>query len=51
MTILDQQQALVSVSRTVKDLAAGSEIEFDDFGAHELKGIPDEHPIFKVTAI
>ena len=51
MTILDQQQALVSVSRTVKDLVAGSGIEFDDFGTHELKGISDEHPIFKVSAI
>ena len=40
----------ILVSRTVKDLVAGSGIEFEDFGIHELKGIPDEHQIFKVTA-
>jgi hypothetical protein len=51
VAIFGQQEELVSVSRTVKDLVAGSGIEFDDFGTHELKGIPDEHPIFKVTAI
>jgi class 3 adenylate cyclase len=31
----------VLVSRTVKDLVAGSGIEFSDRGVHELKGIPD----------
>jgi pimeloyl-ACP methyl ester carboxylesterase len=40
----------ILVSRTVKDLVAGSGIEFGNFGTHELKGIPDEHQIFKVTA-
>jgi class 3 adenylate cyclase/pimeloyl-ACP methyl ester carboxylesterase len=40
----------ILVSRTVKDLVAGSGIEFEDFGTHELKGIPDEHQIFKVLA-
>ena len=40
----------ILVSRTVKDLVAGSGIEFEDFGTHELKGIPDEHQIFRVTA-
>ena len=40
----------ILVSRTVKDLVAGSGIEFEDFGTHELKGIPDEHQILKVTA-
>jgi len=40
----------ILVSRTVKDLVAGSGIEFEDFGIHELKGIPDEHQIFKVLA-
>jgi class 3 adenylate cyclase len=30
----------VFVSSTVKDLVAGSGIEFDDRGAHELKGVP-----------
>jgi class 3 adenylate cyclase len=31
----------VLVSRTVKDLVAGSGIEFTDRGVHELKGVPD----------
>ncbi len=30
----------VVVSSTVKDLVAGSGIEFEDRGLHELKGIP-----------
>ena len=30
----------VLVSQTVKDLVAGSGIEFEDRGAHELKGVP-----------
>jgi pimeloyl-ACP methyl ester carboxylesterase len=33
--------AEVLVSRTVKDLVAGSGIEFDDRGEHTLKGVPD----------
>ena len=36
----------VLVSGTVKDLTAGSGIEFDDRGAHELKGIPDSWRIY-----
>ena len=31
----------VLVSRTVKDLVAGSGIKFEDYGAHTLKGIPE----------
>jgi class 3 adenylate cyclase len=31
----------VLVSRTVKDLVAGSGIEFADRGVHQLKGVPD----------
>jgi hypothetical protein len=31
----------VLVSRTVKDLVAGSGIAFEDFGAYTLKGIPE----------
>ncbi len=31
----------VMVTRTVKDLTAGSGLSFDDMGIHELKGIPD----------
>lgn len=40
----------VLVSRTVKDLVAGSGIEFADRGRHELKGIPDEWEILAVTS-
>jgi pimeloyl-ACP methyl ester carboxylesterase len=40
----------ILVSRTIKDLVAGSGIEFEDFGTHILKGIPDEHQIFKVIS-
>jgi class 3 adenylate cyclase/pimeloyl-ACP methyl ester carboxylesterase len=36
----------VVVSRTVKDLTAGSTVEFADRGTHELKGIPDEWQLF-----
>ena len=38
----------IVVSRTVRDLVAGSGIEFEDFGVHTLKGIPDEHPLYLV---
>jgi class 3 adenylate cyclase len=31
----------VLVSRTVKDLVAGSGLEFQERGSHELKGVPD----------
>ena len=40
----------IVVSRTVKDLVAGSGIEFEDFGVHTLKGISGEHQLFKVVA-
>jgi class 3 adenylate cyclase len=38
----------VLVSRTVKDLVAGSGIEFTDRGLHELKGIPGEWHLYAV---
>lgn len=38
----------VLVSSTVKDLVAGSEIQFSDRGAHALKGIPGEWRLFAV---
>jgi pimeloyl-ACP methyl ester carboxylesterase/class 3 adenylate cyclase len=38
----------VLVSNTVKDLVAGSGIEFTDRGARELKGIPGEWRLFAV---
>jgi class 3 adenylate cyclase len=36
----------VLVSSTVKDLVAGSAIEFDDRGRHSLKGVPGEWLLF-----
>jgi class 3 adenylate cyclase len=36
----------VLVSSTVKDLVAGSGIEFADRGAHQLKGVPGEWRLF-----
>jgi class 3 adenylate cyclase/pimeloyl-ACP methyl ester carboxylesterase len=40
----------VLVSSTVKDLVAGSEIDFEDRGSHELKGIPGEWKLYAVSA-
>jgi class 3 adenylate cyclase len=38
----------VFVSSTVKDLVAGSGIEFENRGAHRLKGVPGEWQVFAV---
>jgi class 3 adenylate cyclase len=38
----------VLVSSTVKDLVAGSGIEFEDRGTRELKGVPGEWRLFAV---
>ena len=40
----------VLVSRTVKDLVAGSGLQFDDRGTHRLKGLPDEWQLFAASA-
>ncbi len=39
----------VLVSGTVKDLVAGSGIEFMPRGVHALKGVPAEWPLFVVA--
>jgi class 3 adenylate cyclase len=39
----------VLASRTVRDLVAGSGIEFEHRGRHTLKGVPDEWDILAVT--
>jgi pimeloyl-ACP methyl ester carboxylesterase len=39
----------ILVSSTVKDLVAGSGIEFSERGKHELKGVPGEWQLFAVT--
>ncbi|HTR73372.1 MAG TPA: hypothetical protein VMG80_07225 [Solirubrobacteraceae bacterium] len=38
------------MSRTGKDLVAGSGIEFSDRGAHTLKGVPDAWRLYAVGA-
>lgn len=38
----------ILVSRTVTDLVAGSGIEFEDRGGHELKGVPGSFQLFAV---
>ena len=38
----------VLVSRTVRDLVAGSEITLEDRGSHVLKGVGDEWPLYAV---
>jgi class 3 adenylate cyclase len=39
----------VRVSNTIKDLVAGSEIEFEDCGRHELAGLPGDWPLWRVV--
>jgi class 3 adenylate cyclase len=40
----------ILVSRTVRDLVAGSGIGFVDTGPHELKGVPDRWELYSVAA-
>ena len=40
----------VLVSRTLRDLVIGSGLEFEDRGAHELKGVPGEWNLFAVAS-
>lgn len=40
----------VLASRTVRDLAAGSAVEFAAFGARELKGVPGEWELYRVAS-
>jgi class 3 adenylate cyclase len=39
----------VLVSRTVKDLVAGSGLEFSERGTHELKGVPDTWELYEAS--
>ena len=39
----------VVVSGTVRDLVAGSGLEFTDFGRHQLKGVPGEWQLYAVA--
>jgi class 3 adenylate cyclase len=40
------QSGEVLVSSTVKDLVAGSGLEFEDRGIHELKGVPGKWQLY-----
>jgi class 3 adenylate cyclase len=39
----------VLVSRTVRDLVAGSGLHFEDFGQHQLKGVEGEWTLFRAV--
>jgi class 3 adenylate cyclase len=43
--------AEILVSRTVRDLVAGSGIAFADRGRHKLSAVNDQWPLFAVTAV
>ena len=44
------QAGEVLASRTVRDLAVGSKLEFEDRGTHTLKGVSDDWQLFAVHA-
>jgi class 3 adenylate cyclase/alpha-beta hydrolase superfamily lysophospholipase len=43
------QASEILVSRTVKDLVAGSGLSFEDAGEHELRGVPDRWLLYRVV--
>jgi class 3 adenylate cyclase len=47
MALAGQDEVLVS--RTVKDLVAGSGLRFEDRGTHALKGVPERWQVFRAT--
>jgi class 3 adenylate cyclase len=47
MALASQDEVLVS--RTVKDLVAGSGLRFEDRGTHALKGVPERWEVFRAT--
>jgi len=40
------EEGEILVSRTVRDLVVGSGLDFEDRGAHELKGVPEDWQIY-----
>jgi class 3 adenylate cyclase len=47
--VMDRAQpSEVLVSSTVKDLVVGSGIDFEERGAHELRGVPGEWQLYSV---
>jgi class 3 adenylate cyclase/outer membrane protein assembly factor BamB len=49
MSLADAGEILVT--STTKELATGSGFGFEDFSAHELKGVPGTWQVFAVTAV
>jgi class 3 adenylate cyclase/streptogramin lyase len=41
----------VLISSTVRDLTAGSDLDFEDFGVHELKGVAAQMHLFSVRQV
>ena len=39
----------IYVSRTLRDLVAGSRLQFEDLGSFELKGVPDEWQVLRMV--
>jgi class 3 adenylate cyclase len=39
------------VTSTVRDLVAGSGIEFEDRGRHQFKGISESRRVYRVSAV
>ncbi len=39
----------VVVSTTVRDVLDGTDLAFEDFGRHELKGLPGERQLFRIS--
>jgi class 3 adenylate cyclase len=49
MSLADADE--IMVSSTVRDLVAGSGIEFSDRGRHQLKGLPGEWQLLAVQRV
>jgi class 3 adenylate cyclase len=45
------QAGEIVVSTTVHDLLDGTGLEFEDFGLHELKGLPGQRQLFRMRPI
>lgn len=39
----------IVVSATVRDLLDGTDLEFEDYGVHELKGLPGQRALFRLV--
>jgi YVTN family beta-propeller protein len=50
-TMAAAQTGEVVVTSLVRDLVPGSGLEFEDMGSHQLKGIPGERQLFRVSVI